>query len=79
MVARHKFAVGQKVEFLRGRNDLHVPPGIYTIVRQLPIEANDCQYRVKSAHDGHERVMRESQLAADPDRSDRARAEKLLP
>lgn len=62
-MASHKFIVGQEVEFLRGRADFHVPPGIYTVVRQLPIEANDCQYQVKNARDGHQRVVRESQLA----------------
>ena len=73
----HKFAVGQKVEFLPGRNELHVPPGPYTIVRQLPAEANDCQYRVKHVRDGHERVMRESQFADRIAYADRAGAEKL--
>jgi len=75
-MVRHKFAVGQTVEFLPGRNDLHVPPGRYTIVRQLPMEANDCQYRVKNARDGHERIMRESQLVPGPG-WDLTRAEKL--
>jgi hypothetical protein len=60
---RHKFTVGQNVEVHSGRYDLHVPSGIYTIVRQLPAESNDCQYRVKNARDGHERVMYESQFA----------------
>ena len=60
----HKFAVGQEVEFLPGRMDFHVPRGVYTIVRQLPVEANERQYRVKNSRDGHERIMRESQLAA---------------
>jgi hypothetical protein len=59
---RHKFTVGQNVEVRPERHDFHIPPGTYTIVRQLPAEANDCQYRVKSARDGHERVMRESQF-----------------
>ncbi len=62
-MVQHKFAVGQAVEFLPGRMDLHVPRGTYTIVRQLPVEANERQYRVKNTRDGHERIMRESQLA----------------
>jgi hypothetical protein len=62
-VVHHKFTVGQEVEFLPGRMDFHVPRGIYTIVRQLPLESNDFLYRVKNVRDGHERVMRESQLA----------------
>jgi hypothetical protein len=65
-MASHKFAVGQEVEFLPGRMDFHVPRGVYTIVRQLPVEANERQYRVKNSRDGHERIMRESQLAAGP-------------
>jgi len=63
-VVHHKFTVGQEVEFLPGRMDFHVPRGIYTIVRQLPMESNDFLYRVKNVRDGHERVMRESQLTA---------------
>jgi hypothetical protein len=63
-MVRHKFAIGEQVEFLPGRMDLHVPRGIYTIVRHLPEDASERQYRVKNAHDGHERIMRESQLAA---------------
>ena len=60
----HKFTVDQDVELLRSPGELHITPGIYTIVRQLPAEANDCQYRVKSVRDGHQRVVRESQLAS---------------
>jgi len=58
----HKFAVGDRVRFVGGRYDGDVPPGVYTISRKLPVEANVCQYRVKHAQDGHERVVRESQL-----------------
>ena len=63
-MVHHKFTVGQEVEFLPGRMDFHVPRGIYTIVRQLPMDSNDFLYRVKNVRDGHERVMRESQLTA---------------
>ena len=59
----HKFAVGDRVRFVGSRFDGDVPAGIYTITRKLPVEANVCQYRVKHAQDGHERVMRESQIA----------------
>jgi hypothetical protein len=77
VMVRHKFAVGQDVEFLPGRMDSNIPRGTYRIVRQLPVEANDCQYRVKNARDGQERIMRESQLAAGSDPWSRAHAEKL--
>ena len=53
--------------------DLHVPRGTYTIVRQLPADATERQYRVKNKRDGHERIMRESQLAAGSGSWDQAR------
>ncbi len=58
----HKFKVGQSVSltsgpFGRGRSD-----GIYKIVKLLPPEGDDCQYRIKSASEPHERVAKESQL-----------------
>lgn len=63
-MTRHKFAVGQEVEFSPKQRDLGIPPGVYRIVRQLPAEGNDWQYRVVNARDGHERIMHESQLIA---------------
>src|ERR1700733_3841265 len=61
---RHKFAVGQVVDFLPGPADANVPRGKYTIQRLMPSETKDLQYRVKHTPDGHERVVLESQLAA---------------
>jgi hypothetical protein len=60
----HRFIVGQTVEFQPGPFDGNVPRGLYTITRQLPGDAHDREYRVKSERDGHERVMREKQLRA---------------
>ena len=61
-MAPHRFAVGERVEFSPGRLDGNVPRGIYTIIRHLPSETPDLQYRVKNQRDSHERVVRESQL-----------------
>ncbi len=58
----HKFAVGQSVEFVPGRFDGSAPSGTYTVVRLLPNDGSDREYRVKNVRDGHERVVRESQL-----------------
>ena len=58
----HSFAVGQSVELVPGRYDGSAPGGIYTVVRQLPNDATDREYRVKNVRDGHERVVRESQI-----------------
>jgi hypothetical protein len=62
----HKYAVGQRVEFVPGRHDGNVLPGTYTVVRLLPGEPHDREYRVKNARDGHERVVREAQLRTGP-------------
>jgi hypothetical protein len=62
----HRFAVGQTVRFSPDRNDRHQlgsGQGRFKIVRLLPAEASVLQYRVKSQADGHERVVREDQLA----------------
>lgn len=58
----HKYAVGDRVELMVDRYAGDVPPGIYTISRRLPVEANICQYRVRHTQDGHERVVQESQV-----------------
>jgi hypothetical protein len=42
--------------------DFNVPRGTYKIVRPLPAEGINRDYRVKHVQDGHERVIRESQL-----------------
>lgn len=58
----HKFAVGDRVQFQPSRHDVHIRPGVYTIVKALPVTNASCQYRVKSALDSHERVLDEAQL-----------------
>ena len=63
-MSAHKFAVGQRLEFLSHPSASHVPRGDYTVVRQLPNNSPDREYRVKSVADGHERVMLESQFVA---------------
>ncbi len=62
-MAQHKFKVGQNVRLSPANTlDHYTPRGLYQVVRMLPPDADDNQYRVKSAEDGHERVVRESQL-----------------
>lgn len=62
----HGFTIGQSVELTPGRLDGNVPRGTYTILRLLPNDAADREYRVRNTRDGHERVVRESQLRAGP-------------
>jgi hypothetical protein len=61
-VSEHKFRVGQAVEFFPDPGVDRSSRGRYTIVRLLPLEGNTPQYRIKSAVDGQERLVRESQL-----------------
>lgn len=62
----HNFIVGQSVELFPGRLDGNVPRGAYTVQRLLPNDGSDREYRVRNVRDGHERVVRESQLRAGP-------------
>jgi hypothetical protein len=58
----HKFKPGQFVQVQGNRAVGAAPPGRYEIVRTLPPEGGDNQYRVRSTADNHERVVRESEL-----------------
>lgn len=62
-MSAHKFSVGQTVRFSPDRNQGVTARGSFKVVRLLPEEASFLQYRVKSQLDGHERVVREDQLA----------------
>ena len=64
----HNFTIGQRVELVPSRMDGNVPRGLYTVERLLPNDSADREYRVKSVQDGHERVLRESQLREGPPR-----------
>jgi hypothetical protein len=62
-MAHHKFKVGQLVEFAPSRPA--VPPSgrHYEIVRLLPADGGELQYRVKSKSEAFERVAKESELS----------------
>jgi hypothetical protein len=62
-MSAHKFSIGQTVRFSPDRNQEVAARGSYKVVRLLPEDASMPQYRVKSQMDGHERVVREDQLA----------------
>ena len=60
----HKFKAGQTVELLR-KQELHVKPlGMFEVVRLMPIEHGEWQYRIRSLADGHERVVLEAELVS---------------
>lgn len=58
----HRFRAGQVVSYSPGAFEDGTTRGSYKVLRLLPAEANTNQYHVKSIRDGHERVVRESQL-----------------
>ena len=63
IMTQHKFAIGQTVDFRPGPHEPNANRGLYTVRRRLPSETRDLQYRIQSNANGHERVVRESQLS----------------
>ena len=58
-VLNHKFPVGSTVHFTAAP----WASGTYEVIRQLPSDGDDCQYRIKRSTERFERVAKESQLA----------------
>jgi hypothetical protein len=62
-MAGHRYSVGQLVYFNPSRSDRSsAVAGSYRVVRLLPEEQGNHQYRIKSMSDARERVAQESQL-----------------
>jgi hypothetical protein len=61
-VQDHKFKVGQSVSFTSGPFGRGSTNGLYKVTQLLPPEGDDYQYRIRSASEPHERVVKESQL-----------------
>jgi hypothetical protein len=62
-MASYKFQIGQTV--LLGPS-LGVPGGACIVKRKLPERDGEFEYRVQSANEPHERVVRESELSDVP-------------
>jgi len=60
---KHKFSVGSTVYFTASNVARPAASGTYEVVRLLPTDGDDCQYRIKSSTEAFERVAKESQLA----------------
>ena len=61
----HKFRVGQTVHYTSGPYGRATGNAIFKVTQLLPSEGDDHQYRIKSASEPHERVVKESQLVRD--------------
>ena len=58
----HKYEVGEAVYFTSPSFGRAAATGSYTVVKLLPSESDDYQYRIKSTGEAFERVAKESQL-----------------
>lgn len=58
----HKYQVGETVYFTSPSFGRAAATGSYTVVKLLPSEGDDYQYRIKSSGEAFERVAKESQL-----------------
>jgi hypothetical protein len=64
-MTRHKFAIGQAVDFARRLPSISTPTGPYEVVSVLPAdEADSLTYRVKSRAEPFARAVRETDLVA---------------
>ena len=64
-MTRHKFAIGQTVDFDRRVTSISRPTGPYEVVSVLPVdEADSPTYRVKSEAEPFSRAARENDLVA---------------
>lgn len=59
---KHRYKVGQLVDYTPRRSDMHASSGQYKIVQLLPVEQGAVQYRIKCAAETFERVATENQL-----------------
>ncbi len=60
---KHKFTVGETVYFTASNVARPAATGTYEVIRLLPTDGDDCQYRIKNSTEAFERVAKESQLA----------------
>jgi hypothetical protein len=63
MDVSYKYKIGQLVRFTPGAHERNWA-GLFHVMAKLPEERGDQQYRIKSVKDEHQRVVRESQIAA---------------
>ena len=62
IIQSHKYRVGETVFFTSPSFGRAAATGSYTVVKLLPSEGDDYQYRIKNTDEAFERVAKESQL-----------------
>jgi hypothetical protein len=61
----HKYSIGQNVRYTSGPFGRFGASGSFKIVKLLPPDGDEQQYRIKSSGEAFERVAKESQLDRD--------------
>lgn len=62
-MALHKFKIGQSVNFAPGRRSMIASSREYKVVRLLPAENGQLQYRIKGIAETFERIATEAELS----------------
>ena len=62
LIKAHKYRIGEMVYYTSPTFGRAAASGSYTVVKLLPSEGDDYQYRIKSSGEAFERVAKESQL-----------------
>ena len=57
----HKFHIGDSV-MLKPAISRNVPGGVYEVIKQLPHNGREYEYRIKSANEEYERIAGEREL-----------------
>jgi hypothetical protein len=65
LLKAHKYSIGQHVRYTAGPFSRVGSSGSFTVVKLLPVEGDEHQYRIKSNGEAFERVAKESQLDRD--------------
>jgi hypothetical protein len=65
MLRTHRFRVGQTVLYTSSPISRPGASGTYKVVKLLPSDGDDYQYRIKNPGEAFERVAKESQLELD--------------
>jgi hypothetical protein len=58
----HKFTLGQTVRYIAGPLNRATADGSFKIMKLLPPDGDEYQYRIKNTEEAFERVAKESQL-----------------
>lgn len=65
LLKSHKFTIGQTVRYTAGPFSRVNATGSFKVVKLLPPEGDEHQYRIKNSGEAFERVAKESQLDRD--------------